>query len=133
MAVVDPISDMLVRIKNGIMARHESVDVPYSNIKFGISKILKEEGYIRNNKIFVDEKRKKFLKIYISYDENSNSVITGLRRISKPGRRVYVPADGIGRLTKRLGMAVISTSMGLMADKNAIKMKVGGEPLFLVW
>ena len=96
--MVDPIADMLTRIRNAIMARHESVDIPYSNIKFAISKILKEEGYIRNYKTFVDETRKKFLKVYISYDENSKSVITGLQRVSKPGRRVYVGADAISKL-----------------------------------
>jgi len=93
--MIDPIADMLTRIRNAIMARHESVDIPYSNMKFGISKILKDEGYIRNYKTFVDETRKKFLKVYISYDENSKSVITGLQRVSKPGRRVYVGAGEV--------------------------------------
>jgi small subunit ribosomal protein S8 len=131
--MVDPIADMLTRIRNAIMARHESVDIPYSNIKFGISKIMKEEGYIRNYKTFVDETRKKFLKVYISYDENSKSVITGLKRVSKPGRRVYVGAGEISKLKTRLSMVVLSTSKGLMTDKNAFKNKVGGEPLLLVW
>lgn len=131
--MVDPIADMLTRIRNAIMARHESVDIPYSNIKFGISKIMKEEGYIRNYKTFVDETRKKFLKVYISYDENSKSVITGLKRVSKPGRRVYVGADEISKLKTRLSMVVLSTSKGLMTDKNAFNNKVGGEPLLMVW
>jgi small subunit ribosomal protein S8 len=131
--MVDPIADMLTRIRNAIMARHESVDIPYSNIKFGISKIMKEEGYIRNYKTFVDETRKKFLKVYISYDENSKSVITGLKRVSKPGRRVYVGAGEISKLKTRLSMVVLSTSKGLMTDKNAFKNKVGGEPLLMVW
>jgi small subunit ribosomal protein S8 len=131
--MVDPIADMLTRIRNAIMARHESVDIPYSNMKFGISKIMKEEGYIRNYKTFVDETRKKFLKVYISYDESSKSVITGLKRISKPGRRVYVGADEISKLKTRLSMVVLSTSKGLMTDKNAFKNKVGGEPLLMVW
>jgi small subunit ribosomal protein S8 len=131
--MVDPIADMLTRIRNAIMARHDSVDIPYSNIKFGISKILKEEGYIRNYKTFVDETRKKFLKVYISYDENSKSVITGLQRVSKPGRRVYVGADEISKLKHRLSVVVVSTSKGLMSDRNAFKNKVGGEPLLMVW
>ncbi len=131
--MVDPIADMLTRIRNAIMARHDSVDIPYSNIKFGISKILKEEGYIRNYKTFVDEARKKFLKVYISYDENSKSVITGLQRVSKPGRRVYVGADAISKLKHRLSVVVVSTSKGLMSDRNAFKNKVGGEPLLMVW
>jgi len=133
MPTVDPISDMLTRIRNAVMARHESVDVPYSNVKFGISKILKEEGYIRNYKIFVDEQRKKCLKVYISYDEESVSVITGLKRISKPGRKVYAKVDDLPKLTKRIGMLVVSTSRGLMTDKNAKKNNIGGEPLLLIW
>lgn len=131
--MVDPIADMLTRIRNGIMARHESVDVPYSNMKFGIAKILKEEGYIRNYKTFVDETRKKFLKLYISYDENSQSVITNLQRVSKPGRRVYVGAGEISRLKHKLSTVILSTSKGLMTDRNAFKNKVGGEPLLMVW
>jgi small subunit ribosomal protein S8 len=131
--MVDPIADMLTRIRNAIMARHESVDIPYSNMKFGISKILKEEGYIRNYKTFVDETRKKFLKVYISYDENSKSVITGLQRVSKPGRRVYVGTGEISKLKHRLSMVILSTSKGLMTDRNASKNKVGGEPLLMVW
>lgn len=131
--MVDPIADMLTRIRNAIMARHESVDIPYSNMKFGISKIMKDEGYIRNYKTFVDETRKKFLKVYISYDENSKSVITGLKRVSKPGRRVYVGAGEISKLKSRLSMVILSTSKGLMTDRSAFKNKVGGEPLLMVW
>jgi small subunit ribosomal protein S8 len=128
----DPISDMLTRIRNAIMVRHESVDMPYSTLKFSIAKLLKEEGYVRNYKVFVDEARKKFIKIYISYDEHSKSVITGLARISKPGRRVYVKASDISRKGK-LGTAVVSTSRGLMTDKQAVGNQVGGELLFRVW
>lgn len=131
--MTDPIADMLTRIRNAIMVRHESVDVPYSNIKMAISKILKEEGYVKNYKTFVDEARKKFLKVYINYDENSKSVITGLRRISKPGRRVYVNVDSIPKLRSRIGMVILSTSKGLMTDRHASKNKVGGEPLLMVW
>jgi small subunit ribosomal protein S8 len=133
MSMVDPIADFLTRIRNAIMARHESVDVPYSNVKFAISKILKEEGYIKNYKTFIDESRKKFMKIYISYDETNKSVITGLKRISKPGRRVYVKVDGIPKLKSRLSLVVVSTSKGLMTDRNAAKNNIGGEPLLLVW
>lgn len=131
--MIDPIADMLTRMRNAIMARHEAVDIPYSNLKFNISKILKEEGYIKNYKVFVDEKRKKFLKVYINYDENNSSVIMGLRRMSKPGRRVYVKVDDIGRLKHRLSTVILSTSKGLMTDGNARKSKVGGEPLLMVW
>lgn len=131
--MVDPIADMLTRIRNAIMARHESVDIPYSNIKLAISKILKEEGYVKNYKTFVDEARKKFLKVYISYDENSKSVITGLKKISKSGRRVYIGVNDIPKLRSRIGMVIISTSRGLMTDRNASKNNVGGEPLLMVW
>ncbi len=131
--MVDPIADMLTRIRNAIMARHESTDIPYSNMKMAISKILKDEGYVKNYKTFVDESRKKFLKVYINYDESSNSVITGLKRISKPGRRVYVKVDAIPRLRSRIGLVILSTSKGLMTDRHANKNKVGGEPLLMVW
>jgi len=124
---------MLTRIRNAITARHESVDIPYSNTKFAISKILKEEGYIGNYKTFVDEARKKYLKVYINYDENNKSIITGLRRISKPGRRTYANVQEILKLRKRIGLIVISTSKGIMTDRNATKNKVGGEPLLVVW
>jgi len=133
MATTDPISDMLTRIRNAIMVRHEWVDMPYSTMKFSIAKLLKEEGYLRNYKVFVDEARKKFIKIYIGYDERSGSVITGLRRVSKPGRRVYVKAEDIGRRKGKLGTAVVSTSKGLMTDKQAVGNRVGGELLFRVW
>ncbi len=131
--MIDPIADMLTRIRNAIMGRHESVDIPYSNMKFNISKILKEEGYVKNYKVFVDEKRKKFLKVFINYDEANKSVITGLTRISKPGRRVYVQVDDIGRLKHRLSTVILSTSKGLMTDSSARRNKVGGEPLLMVW
>ncbi len=133
MATTDPISDMLTRIRNAIMVRHESVDMPYSTLKFAIAKLLKEEGYLRNYKVFVDESRKKFIKIYIGYDETSKSVITGMRRISRPGRRVFVKADDIGRRKGKLGTAVVSTSKGLMTDRQATGNRVGGEILFRVW
>lgn len=133
MPITDPISDMLTRIRNAIMARHESVDIPYSNMKFSISKILKEEGYIRNYKIFVDELRKKYLKVYISYDDANVSVITGLKRISKPGRKVYAKVGDMPKLSKRIGVLIISTSKGLMTDRNAAKNNVGGEPLLQIW
>jgi small subunit ribosomal protein S8 len=133
MTTTDPISDMLTRIRNAIMVRHESVDMPYSTVKFSIAKLLKEEGYVRNYKVFVDEARKKFIKVYIGYDEHSKSVITGLRRVSKPGRRVYAKAEDMSRGRGKVGTAVVSTSRGLMTDKQAIVNQVGGELLFRVW
>jgi len=133
MGMIDPIADMLTRIRNAIMARHESVDIPYSNMKFAVSKILKEEGYTKNYKTFVDERRKKFLKVYINYDENNKSVITGLKRMSKPGRRVYVKVEDIKKLKNHLGLIILSTSKGLMTDRNARNNKIGGESLLIVW
>lgn len=133
MANTDPISDMLTRIRNAIMVRHESVDMPYSTLKFSIAKLLKEEGYLRNYKVFVDEARKKFIKIYIGYDESSKSVITGLSRVSKPGRRVYAKSEDFGTTKGKLGTAVVSTSKGLMTDKQATGNGIGGEVLFRVW
>ena len=133
MITTDPISDMLTRIRNAVMVRHEWVDVPYSTAKASIAKLLKEEGYLRNYKMFVDDSRMKFIKLYIGYDERSKSLITGLRRVSKPGRRVYVKADDIGRIKGKIGAAVISTSKGLMTDKRAIGSRLGGELLFRIW
>jgi small subunit ribosomal protein S8 len=133
MTTTDPISDMLTRIRNAILVRHEWVDMPHSTMKFAVAKLLKEEGYLRNYKVFVDESRKKFIKVYIGYDEHSKSLITGLKRVSKPGRRVYVKAEDIGRGKGKLGTGVVSTSKGLMTDKQAIGKRVGGELLFRIW
>ena len=133
MSMTDPIADMLTRIRNAIMARQELIDVPYSVIKFSIAKLLKEEGYLKNYKIYTDEARKKFIKVYLNYDERNRNVITGLRRVSKPGRRVYVKAEDLAKERARLGTAVLSTSRGLMTDKEALGTHVGGELLFRVW
>ena len=133
MVTTDPIADMLTRIRNAVMVRHESVDMPYSTAKFSIARLLKEEGYLRNYKVFVDDARKKFIKVFIGYDERSKSVISGLRRISKPGRRVYVSTLDIGRERGKLGTAVVSTSKGLMTDKQAVEKRLGGELLFRIW
>ena len=133
MITTDPIADMLTRIRNAVMVRHEAADVPYSTAKFSIAKLLKEEGYLKNYKVFVDDARKKFIKVFIGYDERSQSMISGLRRISKPGRRVYVRALDIGKAKSKLGTAVVSTSKGLMTDRQAIEKNLGGELLFRIW
>ena len=133
MSMTDPIADMLTRIRNAIMARQELADMPYSMMKFSIAKLLKEEGYLKNYKIYTDEARKKFIKVYLNYDENNRSVISGLRRVSKPGRRVYVRAEDLGKRRGRLGAGVLSTSRGLMTDKEALGTHVGGELLFRIW
>ena len=133
MVVSDPIADMLTRIRNAIMTRHESADIPYSNLKFAVAKVLKDEGFVKNYKVYVDEKKRKFMKVYISYDELSRSVITGLKRVSKPGRRVYMDATGLSKGRTRQGMAILSTSGGIMTDRQALEKHVGGELLFRVW
>jgi small subunit ribosomal protein S8 len=133
MSATDPIADMLTRIRNAIMVRHESTDIPYSTMRFSIAKILKDEGFLRNYKVYVDEKRRKFIKVYINYAESSRSSITGLERVSKPGRRVYVSADDLQKRRGKLGIAVVSTSKGLMTDRDATGNHVGGELLFRVW
>jgi len=133
MTTTDPVADMLTRIRNAIMVRHEWVDMPHSTVKFAIAKLLKEEGYLKNYKVFIDESRKKFIKVYIGYDAQSRSVITGMRRVSKPGRRVYAKADDLGRGKGKLGTGVLSTSRGLMTDKQAMSNRVGGEILFRIW
>lgn len=133
MCMTDPIADMLTRIRNGIMAKHESVDIPYSNIKMNILKILKDEGYIKNLKVFVDEKKKKLIKVYLSYDENGESAISGLKRISKPGRRVYVGADEAHKLKRKVGYVLLSTPKGILTDVEARRLRVGGEALLHIW
>jgi len=133
MSMTDPIADMLTRMRNAIMARQELADMPYSAMKFSVAKLLKEEGYLKNYKVYTDEARKKFIKVYLNYDEHNRSVITGLRRVSKPGRRVYVKAEDLGKKRGRLGTGVLSTSRGLMTDKEALGTHVGGELLFRIW
>lgn len=133
MCMTDPIADMLTRIRNGIMAKHESVDVPYSNMKMNILKILKDEGYIKNIKVFVDEKKKRLIKVYLNYDENGESAISGLKRISKPGRRIYVGADEAQKLKRKVGYVLLSTPKGILTDVEARKLRVGGEALFHIW
>ncbi len=133
MGMTDPIADMLTRMRNGIMAKHEYVDVPYSNMKMLILKILKEEGYIKNYKVFIDEKKKRLIKVYLNYDENGESVISGLKRISKPGRRVYVGADEAYKMKRNVGFLILSTSKGILTDVEARKKRVGGEALLHVW
>jgi len=133
MSMTDPIADMLTRVRNAIMGRQELADMPYSAMKFSIAKLLKEEGYLKNYKVYTDEARKKFIKVYLNYDEHNRCVISGLRRVSKPGRRVYVKAEDLGKRRGRLGTAVLSTSRGLLTDKEALGTHVGGELLFRVW
>ena len=131
MHITDPIADMLTRIRNANSARHDTVDVPASNMKKSIAQILLDEGYIKSYQI-VDDGTQGVIHITLKYN-GKDKVITGLRRVSKPGLRVYVGADELPRVLRGLGIAIVSTSKGVMADKAARAAHVGGEVLAFVW
>ena len=131
MHITDPIADMLTRIRNANSARHDTVDVPASNMKKSIAQILLDEGYIKSYQI-VDAGTQGVIHITLKYN-GKDKVITGLRRVSKPGLRVYVGADELPRVLRGLGIAIVSTSKGVMTDKAARAAHVGGEVLAFVW
>lgn len=132
MSMSDPLADMLTRIRNGVQVKFSSVDIPLSNVKKNVAKILKEEGYINDYHI-IDDGLQGSLRVDLKYDQNNQGVITGIRRVSKPGRRVYLKADNIPKVMSGLGISVISTSKGVVADTDARKQGVGGEVLCEVW
>lgn len=132
MAVTDPIADMLTRIRNANLAHHEHVLVPASKLKLEVAKVLKAQGFIQKYDL-VDDKRQGQLRIHLRYQEDREPVISGLRRVSKPGLRVYVDADHIPRVMGGLGVAVLSTSRGVFTDREARRRRVGGEVLCYVW
>ena len=133
MAVInDPIADMLTRIRNGLIARHDSVTMPASNMKKAIAKILLDEGYIKSVD-FVDDGLQGQIKIVLKYVQGRESVIKGLKRISKPGLRVYARSSEIPKVLGGLGIAIVSTSKGVMTDKEARNAGVGGEVLAYIW
>ena len=132
MRLTDPIADMLTRIRNAINAKHEEVSVPASNEKVAIAKILLEEGYIRGYEEKTEGSHKNIL-VALKYDETGDSVIQGLKRISKPGLRIYAQKDKLPRVISGLGIAIISTNKGIVTDKEARKLGVGGEVLAYVW
>jgi small subunit ribosomal protein S8 len=132
MTISDPIADMLTRIRNAVMARHDFVPVPASRVKLAIARILKEEGFIADYEV-LRGKPHRVIKIRLRYDDNNQSVISGLERISKPGLRVYVQQKEIPRVYGGLGIAIISTPQGLMTGKKAWHSGVGGELLCYVW
>ena len=132
MHITDPIADMLTRIRNANAAKHATVDVPASNMKKAIAQILLDEGYIKNFQI-INDGGQGVIKITLKYTQNREQVIKGLRRVSKPGLRVYVGAEDLPRVLKGLGIAIISTSKGVMTDKKARTDNVGGEVLAFVW
>ncbi|CAM5778940.1 MULTISPECIES: 30S ribosomal protein S8 [Brevibacillus] len=132
MVMTDPIADMLTRIRNANMVRHEKVEIPASTIKKEIARILKEEGFIRDAE-FVEDNKQGIIRVFLKYGANNERVITGLKRISKPGLRVYAKNTEIPKVLGGLGVALISTSAGVMTDKQARQAHVGGEVLAYVW
>ena len=130
--MTDPIADMLTRIRNGAHAKHTTVDVPSSNMKKGISDILLREGYIKNVEVIEDNKQN-VLRITLKYSDEGEKVISGIKRISKPGLRVYAQANEVPKVLGGLGTAIISTSKGLLTDKAARHENVGGEVICYVW
>ena len=132
MHITDPIADMLTRIRNANSAKHETVDIPASNMKKAIAQILVDEGYIAGYKVIEDEKQG-VIRVTLKYGENKSQVITGLRRVSKPGLRIYSNVEDMPKVMKGLGIAIVSTSKGIMTDREARKQNVGGEVLALVW
>jgi small subunit ribosomal protein S8 len=132
MGMTDPISDMIIRVKNAAKAKHKAVDIPASNLKVEIARILDELRFIkRYSKIVIDGKP--VLRVWLRYNKNDESIITGLERISKPGLRVYASSDDLFRLKQEVGVKIISTSSGIMTDQQALKSKIGGELICRVW
>ena len=129
--VTDPIADMITRIKNGAGAMLESVDIPASKVKLAVADILLREGYIKGYK-FIEDSKQGILRVNLKY-HNSKHVVTGMDRISKPGRRVYIAADEIPRVMDGLGISVLSTSKGIMTNSKAKDLNIGGELLIKVW
>ena len=132
MHITDPIVDMLTRIRNANSAKHDTVDVPASNMKKAIAQILLEEGYIKNFQL-IDDGTQGVIRITLKYGAGKEKVISGLRRVSKPGLRVYAGADELPKVLRGLGIAIVSTSKGVMTDKAARAAHVGGEVLAFVW
>ena len=132
MHITDPIADMLTRIRNAGAARHATVEVPASSMKKAIAQILLDEGYIKAYEI-VEDGVQGTIKITLKYTANREKAISGLRRVSKPGLRVYAGADELPRVLKGLGIAIVSTSKGIMTDKKARELHVGGEVLAFIW
>ena len=134
MSMTDPIADMLTRIRNGITSHHERVEMPSSKLKVEVARILKSEGFISNYKVVEEDgKPQATLRVYLKYSDDGEPVIHGIERVSRPGRRVYVRHDRIPRVFSGLGISILSTSRGLMSDREARRQKVGGELICEVW
>jgi small subunit ribosomal protein S8 len=132
MTMTDPIADFLTRIRNALLAKHETTEIPASKLKWRLAEILKTEGYITDARL-VGEGRHKMIRISLKYDPGEISVIQSLQRISKPGRRMYVTADNLPRVLDGLGIAIISTSRGVMPDRECRRLNIGGEVMCQVW
>ena len=132
MSMSDPIADFLTRIRNANMAQHESVEVPASKMKKDIAEILKNEGFIRDVE-YVDDNKQGIIRVFLKYGNDGQRVISGLKRISKPGLRSYVKADAVPKVLNGLGIAIISTSEGVVTDKVARAKKIGGEVIAYIW
>ncbi|MBJ6361045.1 30S ribosomal protein S8 [Paenibacillus sp. GCM10012307] len=132
MVMSDPIADMLTRIRNANVVRHETVELPASNVKKQIAEILKREGFIRDAE-YIEDNKQGIIRIFLKYGPNNERVITGLKRISKPGLRVYTKSTEVPRVLGGLGIAIISTSQGVVTDKEARQSKAGGEVVCYVW
>ena len=132
MQITDPIADLLTRIRNANSSKHETVDIPASNMKKAIVDILAEEGYIKSYQLIEDNKQG-VIRVTLKYGPNHEKVISGLKRVSKPGLRFYAGADELPRVLKGLGIAIVSTSKGIMTDKEARRQNIGGEVLAFVW
>lgn len=132
MTMTDPIADMLTRIRNANMVRHEKLEVPASNLKKEIAEILKREGFVRDVE-YVEDSKQGIIRIFLKYGKDNERVITGLKRISKPGLRVYAKTSEVPKVLNGLGIALVSTSNGLLTDKEARAKQVGGEILAYIW
>ena len=132
MQITDTIADLLTRIRNASSAKHDSVDIPASNMKKAIVQILVDEGYVKNYTVAEDGKQG-IIKVNLKYGENKSTTIQGLRRVSKPGLRIYSNAEDLPKVMKGLGIAIISTSQGIMTDRQARKENIGGEVLAFIW
>ena len=132
MQITDVVADMLTRIRNANSAKHESVEIPASNLKKAIAQILLDEGYIKAYDV-IDDGKQGTIKVALKYGENKQRIIQGLRRVSKPGLRIYAASADLPKVKNGLGIAIVSTSKGLMTDKAARKQNIGGEVLCFVW
>lgn len=132
MVMTDPIADMLTRIRNANMVRHEKLELPASKLKKDIADILKREGFVRDYE-YIEDSKQGVLRIFLKYSNSEQRVISGLKRISKPGLRVYAKSDEIPKVLNGLGIAIVSTSKGILSDKEAREQSIGGEVLAYVW